>query len=165
MTYKHFAHGFPVCGFYAECQRRLDIQTWDMFVDVFNCMPIAAIVRSRIFCVHSGLSPLLASMDHIREIQRPTAIPDHGLLHDLLWSEPSDDALGWEDSLGSEVNSRNQLQARRSHFGQAVVDQFLALHDLDLICRGDSPVGEGYAFGCGQSVVTIFSAPSHLNSE
>lgn len=67
-------------------------------VDVFNTLPIASIVASKIFCVHGGLSPSLSSMDDIRRIQRPTDVPDYGLLNDLLWSDPSDTAFNWEDN-------------------------------------------------------------------
>ena len=61
-----------VYGFYDECKRRSNIKTWKTFIDVFNALPIASIVASKIFCVHGGLSPSLKSMDDIRRIQRPT---------------------------------------------------------------------------------------------
>lgn len=61
-----------VYGFYDECKRRTNIKTWKTFIDVFNALPIASIVASKIFCVHGGLSPSLKSMDDIRRIQRPT---------------------------------------------------------------------------------------------
>jgi serine/threonine-protein phosphatase PP1 catalytic subunit len=61
-----------VYGFYDECKRRTNIKTWKTFIDVFNALPIASIVASKIFCVHGGLSPSLKSMDDIRKIQRPT---------------------------------------------------------------------------------------------
>lgn len=66
-----------VYGFYDECKRRTNIKTWKTFIDVFNTLPIASIVASKIFCVHGGLSPSLTSMDDIRRIQRPTGRPIH----------------------------------------------------------------------------------------
>ena len=81
-----------VYGFYDECKRRTSLKIWKTFVDVFNTLPIAAIVASKIFCVHGGLSPSLSSMEDIKRIQRPTDVPDYGLLNDLLWSDPSDTA-------------------------------------------------------------------------
>ncbi|KAJ3054928.1 Serine/threonine-protein phosphatase, partial [Rhizophlyctis rosea] len=33
-----------VYGFYDECKRRCNLKVWKMFTDVFNCLPIAALV-------------------------------------------------------------------------------------------------------------------------
>jgi serine/threonine-protein phosphatase PP1 catalytic subunit len=48
------------------------------FTDCFNCLPIAAIIDDRIFCMHGGLSPDLQSMEQLRRVMRPTDIPDSG---------------------------------------------------------------------------------------
>lgn len=140
-----------VYGFYDECKRRLNIKIWKTFIDVFNTLPIAAIVASKIFCVHGGLSPSLSNMDDIRRIERPTGVPDYGLLNDLLWSDPSDTALDWED------NERGVSYC----FGKAVIQQFLAQYDFDLICRAHMVVEDGYEFWNERTLVTIFSAPNY----
>jgi len=140
-----------VYGFYDECKRRCNIKVWKTFIDVFNCLPIAAVVASKIFCVHGGLSPSLNSMDDIRKIARPTDVPDYGLLNDLLWSDPSDTALDWED------NERGVSYC----FGKTVIGQFLARYDFDLICRAHMVVEDGYEFWNERTLVTIFSAPNY----
>ncbi|BGP57435.1 hypothetical protein JCM8202_001993 [Rhodotorula sphaerocarpa] len=140
-----------VYGFYDECKRRCNIKIWKTFVDVFNCLPIAAVVASKIFCVHGGLSPSLSSMDDIRRISRPTDVPDYGLLNDLLWSDPSDTALDWED------NERGVSYC----FGKSVIGAFLARYDFDLICRAHMVVEDGYEFWNERTLVTIFSAPNY----
>jgi serine/threonine-protein phosphatase PP1 catalytic subunit len=61
-------------GFYDECVRRYNIKLWETFVGVFNCMPVAALIDEKIFCVHGGLSPDLNSMEQIRRIMRPTDV-------------------------------------------------------------------------------------------
>ncbi|WFC93634.1 protein-serine/threonine phosphatase [Malassezia brasiliensis] len=140
-----------VYGFYDECKRRLNIRIWKTFIDVFNTLPIAAIVASKIFCVHGGLSPSLSNMDDIRRIERPTGVPDYGLLNDLLWSDPSDTALDWED------NERGVSYC----FGKVVIQQFLAQYDFDLICRAHMVVEDGYEFWNERTLVTVFSAPNY----
>ncbi|KAI6047655.1 Metallo-dependent phosphatase-like protein [Pisolithus marmoratus] len=140
-----------VYGFYDECKRRCNIKTWKTFIDVFNCLPIAAVVASKIFCVHGGLSPSLRSMDDIKRIQRPTDVPDYGLLNDLLWSDPSDTALDWED------NERGVSYC----FGKAVINDFLLRYDMDLICRAHMVVEDGYEFWNDRTLVTVFSAPNY----
>lgn len=140
-----------VYGFYDECKRRVNIKIWKTFIDVFNTLPIAAIVASKIFCVHGGLSPSLSTMDDVRRIERPTGVPDYGLLNDLLWSDPSDTALDWED------NERGVSYC----FGKAVIQQFLTQYDFDLICRAHMVVEDGYEFWNERTLVTVFSAPNY----
>ena len=40
--------------------------------------------------MHGGLSPDLKTISTIRNILRPTDIPDSGILCDLLWSDPEE---------------------------------------------------------------------------
>jgi Calcineurin-like phosphoesterase len=53
-------------------KRRYNIKLWKTFTDCFNCLPVAAIVDEKIFCMHGGLSPELQNMEQIRRIVRPT---------------------------------------------------------------------------------------------
>lgn len=140
-----------VYGFYDECKRRANLKLWKSFIDVFNCLPIAGIVAGKIFCVHGGLSPSLDTMDDIRNISRPTDVPDYGLLNDLLWSDPSESATEWED------NERGVSYC----FGKNVISSFLAKHDFDLVARAHMVVEDGYEFFGERTLVTIFSAPNY----
>ncbi|KAJ5609806.1 hypothetical protein N7528_010373 [Penicillium herquei] len=140
-----------VYGFYDECKRRCNIKVWKTFVDTFNCLPIAAIVAGKIFCVHGGLSPSLSHMDDIRGIARPTDVPDYGLLNDLLWSDPADMEEDWEP------NERGVSYC----FGKKVIMNFLQRHDFDLVCRAHMVVEDGYEFYQDRILVTVFSAPNY----
>lgn len=142
-----------IYGFYDECKRRYNIKMWKNFTDCFNCMPVAAIIDEKIFCMHGGLSPELHSMDQIRKIVRPTDVPDTGLLCDLLWSDPEEGIQGWGE------NDRGVSFI----FGGDVVEKFLRRHDLDLICRAHQVVEDGYKFFAKRQLVTIFSAPNYCN--
>jgi serine/threonine-protein phosphatase PP1 catalytic subunit len=139
-----------VYGFYDECKRRTNIKVWKSFIDTFNCLPIAAIVAQKIFCVHGGLSPSLSHMDDIRQIARPTDVPDYGLLNDLLWSDPADMENDWES------NERGVSYC----FGKKVIMEFLQRHDFDLVCRAHMVVEDGYEFFNDRILVTVFSAPN-----
>ena len=132
-------------------KRRYNVKLWKTFTDCFNCLPIAAIIDEKIFCMHGGLSPELASMDQIKRIMRPTDVPDTGLLCDLLWSDPDKDIFGWgENDRGVSFT-----------FGTDVVAAFLKRHDLDLICRAHQVVEDGYEFFAKRQLVTLFSAPNY----
>ncbi|XP_952369.1 serine/threonine protein phosphatase 1, PP1-gamma catalytic subunit, putative [Theileria annulata] len=140
-----------IYGFYDECKRRYSIKLWKAFTDCFNCLPVAAIIDDKIFCMHGGLSPELTTMDQIRQISRPTDVPDTGLLCDLLWSDPDPNTTGWgENDRGVSFT-----------FGSDIVVNFLAKHELDLICRAHQVVEDGYEFFSKRRLVTLFSAPNY----
>ncbi|KAJ1894859.1 serine/threonine protein phosphatase Pzh1 [Coemansia sp. IMI 209127] len=140
-----------VYGFYDECKRRCNVKVWKSFINTFNALPVAAVVASKIFCVHGGLSPDLASMEQVKQLQRPCDVPDHGVLNDLLWSDPSDSAADWED------NERGVSYC----FGKSIITDFLRRMDFDLICRAHMVVEDGYEFFHGRQLVTVFSAPNY----
>lgn len=140
-----------IYGFYDECKRRFNVRLWKMFTDCFNCLPVAALIDDKILCMHGGLSPELNKLDQIKEISRPTEIPEAGLLCDLLWSDPDPSIDGWADSdRGVSCN-----------FGADKVAEFLDKNNLDLICRGHQVVEDGYEFFARRRLVTIFSAPNY----
>ena len=114
-----------IYGFYDECKRRYSIRLWRVFSDVFNCLPVAALIDEKIFCMHGGLSPELKNLDQIKNIMRPTDVPDTGLLCDLLWSDPE---------RGIEAYGDNDRGVSFT-FGEQVVRKFNEKHDIDLICR------------------------------
>ncbi|KAJ5438510.1 Serine/threonine-protein phosphatase PP-Z [Penicillium daleae] len=140
-----------IYGFHDECKRRCNIKIWKTFTDVFNCLPLAAIVAEKIFCVHGGLSPNLTNMDDIRKIPRPVEVPEYGLLNDLLWSDPAN-IKDWGPN-----NDRGVSWC----FGKAPIVNFLKHHDLDLVCRSHMVVEGGYEFFGNKSLVTVFSAPNY----
>lgn len=143
-------------GFYDECKRRFSVDLWKRMCDVFNCLPVCALVEEKIFCMHGGLSPQLKNLQDIQHIQRPTDIPDSGLLCDLLWSDPAPDP----DQKGWGYNEREVSYT----FGRDVVDRFCRKHDLDLIARAHQVVEDGYEFFAGRKLVTVFSAPNYCGA-
>lgn len=140
-----------IYGFYDECKRRYGVKIWKTFTDCFNCLPAAAIVADKIFCCHGGLSPDLQSMDQIDSIDRPTDVPDTGLLCDLLWADPDKDTDTWgENDRGVSFT-----------FGPKIVDSFLSQHGFDLVCRAHQVVEDGYEFFADRRLLTLFSAPNY----
>ncbi|XP_020553177.1 serine/threonine-protein phosphatase PP1 isoform X2 [Sesamum indicum] len=141
--------------------RQLCVQSRQIFLQQPNlleleapikiCGDIHALIDDKLLCIHGGLSPDLVGLDQIRNLQRPTHVPDYGLLCDLLWSDPSKDVQGWG------MNDRGISYI----FGADKVSEFLLKHDLDLICRAHQVVEDGYEFFADRQMVTIFSAPNY----
>ena len=140
-----------IYGFYDECKRRYSIKLWKTFSDVFNCLPVSALVDEKILCMHGGLSPEIESLQQIADLSRPCDVPDVGLMCDLLWSDPDTSVNGWGE------NDRGVSFV----FGADVVCEFLEKHDLDLLVRAHQVVEDGYEFFAGRRLVTLFSAPNY----
>lgn len=140
-----------IYGFYDECKRRYSIRLWKTFTDCFNCLPVSAVIDDKILCMHGGLSPELSNLDQIKQVVRPTDVPDTGLLCDLLWSDPDKEISGWgENDRGVSFT-----------FGPDVVQSFIRRHGLDLVCRAHQVVEDGYEFFARRALVTLFSAPNY----
>ena len=140
-----------IYGFYDECKKRYNLKIWKAFIDVFNCLPIAASIDDKILLMHGGLSPELKNVEQLKKIMRPTDVPEEGLLCDLLWSDPDANCDGWGP------NDRGVSVV----FNQNVLKKFLEKNDLDLICRAHQVVEEGYEFFGDRELVTVFSAPNY----
>lgn len=140
-----------VYGFYDEIMRKYgNSNVWRYCCEVFDYLSLGAIVNDRIFCVHGGLSPDIATIDEIRSIDRKQEVPHEGAMCDLLWSDP-DEVDTWS------------LSPRGAGFlfGKNEVDQFLMKNDVELIARAHQLVMEGYKEMFDGGLVTVWSAPNY----
>lgn len=65
-----------VYGFYDECLRKYgNANVWKYFTDLFDYLPLTALVNGQIFCLHGGLSPSIDTLDHIRALDRLQEVP------------------------------------------------------------------------------------------
>ena len=123
-----------VYGFYDECVRKYgSANVWRLFTDLFDYLPLAALVERQVFCVHGGLSPSIDTVDQIRSLTRFAEIPEDGPVCDLLWSDPAE-SPGWS------VSPRGAGFV----FGQDVTEQFNRRNGLKLVSRAHQLVMEGY---------------------
>ena len=139
-------------GFLEEVNKKYgNSNVWNYFTDLFDYLPIAALIEGKIFCIHGGLSPSISTVDQIRLINRKMEIPHDGAFCDLMWSDP-DDIETWIMS----------CRGAGWIFGYKVVDEFNYINNLDLVCRAHQLVMEGYKFWfTKQNLVTVWSAPNY----
>ncbi|KAJ2989719.1 hypothetical protein NUW58_g3323 [Xylaria curta] len=139
-----------VYGFYDECLRKYgNANVWKFFTDLFDFLPLTALIDNQIFCLHGGLSPSIDTLDNIRALDRIQEVPHEGPMCDLLWSDP-DDRCGWG------ISPRGAGYT----FGQDISEAFNHNNGLTLIARAHQLVMEGYNWSQDRNVVTIFSAYS-----
>ncbi|KAH9361303.1 hypothetical protein HPB48_006865 [Haemaphysalis longicornis] len=140
-----------VYGFYDESVRKYgSANVWRYCTEVFDYLPLSALVDGKAFCVHGGLSPSIRTLDQMRIIDRKQEVPHDGPMCDLLWSDP-------EEMAGWGVNPRGAGFL----FGGDVVAQFTATNDIELICRAHQLVMEGYRWHFNETLVTVWSAPNY----
>eukprot|EP01122_Echinamoeba_exundans_P009909 TRINITY_DN3569_c0_g1_i1.p1 TRINITY_DN3569_c0_g1~~TRINITY_DN3569_c0_g1_i1.p1 ORF type:complete len:309 (-),score=51.06 TRINITY_DN3569_c0_g1_i1:39-965(-) len=143
-----------VYGFYSECIRKYGSSSvWRYFTEMFDHLPLAAVVNNSIFCVHGGLSSSINTLDHIRVLNRFREVPGEGAQMELLWADPD------EKSTGFKVNSRGVPT-----FGPDTVDKFLKTNNLEHIARGHQVCLDGFQVSCGGKLSTIWSAPNFNNT-
>ncbi|KAF8733666.1 hypothetical protein AX14_003683 [Amanita brunnescens Koide BX004] len=162
--------------FKRECLHKYSSRVYDACIRSFCALPIAAVVDSRFFCVHGGLSPeliRLSDLDHINRFQEPGSF---GLLCDLLWSDPIP-SYGHEhepSQHGPPVPPGTQflpnVQRGCSYtFTYEAACKFLERNGLLGIIRGHEAQDAGYTMHRKTptkkfpSVITIFSAPNYLD--
>lgn len=140
-----------VYGFYDECLRKYgNANVWKEFTDLFDYLPLTALINEQVFGLHGGLSPSIDYLDNIRALDRVQEVPHEGPMCDLLWSDP-DDRSGWG------ISPRGAGYT----FGKDVSQTFAHNNGLVLITRAHQLVMDGYNWSHDKFVVTIFSAPNY----
>ncbi|XP_022155618.1 serine/threonine-protein phosphatase BSL1-like isoform X2 [Momordica charantia] len=82
-------------GFRLECIERMGesdgIWAWTRFNQLFNYLPLAALIEKKIICMHGGIGRSIHTVEQIEKLERPITM-DAGsiILMDLLWSDPTE---------------------------------------------------------------------------
>lgn len=122
------------------------------YSQVFDLLPIAALIEDDVLCVHGGLSPSISTIDQIRTLQRNFEIPVEGAFSDLVWSDPNPERNGWSRS----------PRGIGYMFGGNIVGQFNYINNTSLIARAHQLVQEGLQWLWNESLVTVWSAPNYM---
>ena len=146
-----------VYGMRDECVKRYSFGLYRWFLNVFETMPIAAIVGGSIFCVHGGISkePNF-NVEELMKVERPLDLNTSEMVTDILWSDPSDDVKEYAPShRGVSVL-----------FGKVKAQEFLEKNGLHMIVRSHEfcPDGLALPFGKDGGVVTVFSASNYCGT-
>jgi hypothetical protein len=92
-----------VYGFYDECLRKYgNANVWKAFTDLFDYLPLTALIEKQIFCLHGGLSPSIDALSNILEQDRVQEVPHEG----PMWSALTNTNALAHNKVGMRVLSR-----------------------------------------------------------
>ncbi|EGD78727.1 serine/threonine-protein phosphatase 5 [Salpingoeca rosetta] len=141
-------------GFFGEVKAKYTDDLADLFTEVFNWLPLGHLIDNKIFCVHGGLfSEDGVKVDQLRTIKRNCQPPDHGLMCEMLWSDPQ-----------PMPGRAPSLRGVGTRFGPDITAAFLDDNDLKLVIRSHEMKEEGYEIAHDGKCITIFSAPNYCDS-
>ncbi|KAG9017464.1 3',5'-cyclic-nucleotide phosphodiesterase (PDEase) (3':5'-CNP), partial [Tulasnella sp. 427] len=152
--------------FKLECKHKYSERLYEAVMDSFCALPLAAVMNKQFLCIHGGLSPELHTLDDLRSIDRFREPPTHGLMCDILWSDPLED-FGSEKTTESFLH--NHVRGCSYFFTYQAACQFLERNNLLSIIRAHEAQDAGYRMYRKTkttgfpSVMTIFSAPNYLD--
>lgn len=158
-------------GFAEECSSRLGEEPGDpdsvfnKINDLFDYLPLAAVIDDKIVCIHGGIGSTLLNLDQVDQIERPLEVihevstPEQQLVVDILWSDPtdSDQDLGIQPNFIRDPNGTGNIVK----FGPDRVKNFLENNKAKFILRAHECVMDGFERFAGGQLFTVFSATDY----
>eukprot|EP00742_Colponemidia_sp_Colp-10_P004306 GILJ01004593.1.p1 GENE.GILJ01004593.1~~GILJ01004593.1.p1 ORF type:complete len:767 (-),score=86.58 GILJ01004593.1:414-2714(-) len=160
-----------VFGFRDECRMRLNEDpddpnsVWRRFNQLFEWLPIAAVIEDRVLCLHGGIGCTLKTVAEMEALKRPLIVQqdvqtaEHQIIIDILWSDPTDN----DGIMGITENPLRDPSRTGSivKFGPDRVTQFLEANNLRLIVRAHECVMDGFERFASGHLITLFSATDY----
>ncbi|CAI5741394.1 unnamed protein product [Hyaloperonospora brassicae] len=142
-----------IYGFEGEVKHKYDETVMQLFTEVFNWLPLAAVIEDKVLVVHGGLfSEQNVTLADIEKIDRNHEPPESGLMSDLMWSDPQPFPGRGPSKRGIGLS-----------FGPDVTSAFLEHNKLDLLVRSHEVKDEGYLVEHDGKCITVFSAPNYCD--
>jgi diadenosine tetraphosphatase ApaH/serine/threonine PP2A family protein phosphatase len=170
-------------SFIYQCRERfgddLGFRVWEQTNQVFDRLPLAAVIDQDIFCVHGGIPrPVSAIKNGGSRIQDILSVPkvaginppyEHEdemyqqVASDCIWSDPASEvqeATGVDPTTGFGESLRG---GGAICFGHTAVTNFLQQQGFSYIMRAHEAHAEGVAVSKGARVFTVFSTSKDHN--
>ena len=143
-----------IYGFEGEVKAKYDDSIFQLFLEVFEWLPLAAVIADKVFVTHGGLpTEPSVTLNDIASIRRGMEPPETGLMSDLLWSDP-------QPFPGKSPSKRGVGFS----FGPDIAEAFLNRNGLQLLVRSHEVKEEGYLVEHGGKTITVFSAPNYCDT-
>jgi diadenosine tetraphosphatase ApaH/serine/threonine PP2A family protein phosphatase len=167
-------------SFIYQCRARfgddIGYRVWEGCNQVFDRMPLAAVIDQDIFCVHGGIPrPVgnrttrvqdILTVPRVAGINPPYEHEDdlyQQVASDCIWSDPASEeqelsTVDPESGFGQSLRGGGAIC-----FGNKAVTNFLQQHEFSYIMRAHEAHAEGVAISKGARVFTVFSTSQDHN--
>jgi len=147
------AYGF----LYEYSQKFEDFDRYNEILEVYNVLPICAIINNEVLCLHGGIPEDLDIIEKLKGLKAKDL--DEGLLKSLglgvfqiMWNDPKSNLRGFMDSYrGMGIK----------FFGKDVFEEFLVKNNLKYLIRAHECFPEGYVWFFDKKLLSIFSSANY----
>lgn len=159
--------------FKTECLEKLGPKTgeqlWQGLNNVFDLMPVCAVIDESIFCAHGGIPTHTNRVEELYKIPSPLSTPEDQcpIAWEVLWNDP----VGPQEfaSYAEMAKNTNQIQppqgflanAKRGtafYFSEEALNRFLSVNRLSHVIRAHEVIPNGYQYHMGGRCITVFSS-------
>ena len=143
-----------------ECKEKLkeDItqpnSIFNQLCNLFEYLPLAAVINNQIFCVHNGISKNGLFLNEIQRLKFPIQVKSCQIAKDILWNSPS-----LNDNI--MFNKLLPIEYKPEQFNSNSLDNFLKNNKLKMIIRSHDVCQKGISNCFGDRVLTIFSSTNY----
>jgi len=131
-------------------------EAFELFNQVFDCLPVAALIEGSVFCCHGGIPKPNEGEEFVKlaDIARspcPLVDPDteYNLTHQLLWNDPVNKSGKFH------FNDKRQTGFL---FTEEATDNFLKGNNLTHVIRAHEVAQNGFSLNHDGKCVTVFSS-------
>lgn len=153
-------------NFKNECLHKYSMRVYDAFMDVFDTLPLCALLDAKFLCCHGGIGPSFHTLEDINRIDRFSEPPEAGPMCDLLWADPTPDE---DDEVQAKPFTPNTTRGCSYLFNSKAALRFLKDNQLLSIVRAHEAQKEGFKMHKKDpendfpAVITLFSAPNYCD--
>ena len=147
-------------GLADECKEKLkeDINQpnsiFQQLCNLFEYLPLAAVINNQIFCAHSGISKNGLYLKEIQRLTFPINIKSCQIAKDLLWNTPNI----YENT---NFNKLFPIEYKPEQFNANSLDTLFNNNKLKLMIRSHDVCQKGIGNCFGDRIITIFSSTNY----
>uniref|UniRef100_A0A914W8B9 Serine/threonine-protein phosphatase n=1 Tax=Plectus sambesii TaxID=2011161 RepID=A0A914W8B9_9BILA len=143
-------------------------QVWSVANDVFDRMPIAAVVDNKIFCVHGGVpeqhlyaghSSITDAIESLPVCLHSDKIDENSLAWQVMWNDPLPCEMRMLTALDSNGFGANDKRGGAVRvFSADALERFLRAHGFSHMIRAHQVQEKGFKLEHSASLLTVFSS-------